>query len=374
MLERIITFFKKEKFLTILLILYIIVTILTRGRTLNIVRYVDWNSIFTIMSILLVSKGLELSGLFTDVSLKLINISRGSPTRLIILIILVSALSATVLTNDVSLFIYVPIAIEISKKLNIDLAFLLTILAISVNIGSALTPIGNPQNIIIWQHYNINFTTFIVMLTPFFAISMITLLIYSLIFTRRNKNMTCTVSSPITEGISVNKKLLTISTILMIIDIALCEYKLSYLSLIITFLVYLTINRDIIFNLDYALVIMLILMFVDFRTISDFLSKYNMTILTSQKIFLFYLGILLSQVISNVPATIMLLNHTKDWITLAIATNLGGVGAVTGSLANIITLRLGKIRVKDFHRYSIPYFTLLLTIFTVLYLISYSLG
>ncbi len=370
MLERIITFFKKEKFLTILLVLYIIVTILTRGRTLNIVRYVDWNSIFTIMSILLVSKGLELSGLFTDVSLKLINISRGSPTRLIILIILVSALSATVLTNDVSLFIYVPIAVEISKKLNIDPAFLLTILAISVNIGSALTPIGNPQNIIIWQHYNVNFTTFIVMLAPFFAISMTTLLIYSLIFTRRNKNMTCTVSSSITEEISVNKKLLTISTILMIIDIALCEYKLSYLSLIITFLVYLTINRDIIFNLDYALIIMLILMFVDFRTISDFLSKYNITILTSQKIFLFYLGTLLSQVISNVPATIMLLNHTKDWITLAIATNLGGIGAITGSLANIITLRLGKIRVKDFHRYSIPYFTLLLTIFTVLYLIS----
>ncbi len=63
----------------------------------------------------------------------------------------------------------------------------------------------------------------------------------------------------------------------------------------------------------------------------------------------------LSQGISNVPATALLLGTGIGWRSLAIGTNLGGVWLVTGSLANILAIRLTGIGVKELHRHQLPY-------------------
>ncbi len=368
LLKAIIIFLKKEKLLSILLLLYLVTVVLTKGNSLNIERYVDWNSIFMITSILLVSRSMECSGVFTMIAEKLISLSRGSFIRLTTFIILAAAFSAMILMNDASLFIYVPIVLALSRISNVDLPLLLTILTISVNIGSALTPIGNPQNIIIWQYYGISFIDFISALAFFFVVSLALLFAYSIILLKAGRHLAeLRVKYP--ERVSIDKVLFILASILLIIDVFLGEEHLSYLALLISFITLLIVRREIMLSIDYVLIAVFILMFADFRALSAILSGYKLIPIFKTKLMLFYWGLLLSQIVSNVPATILLLNHTRDWVTLAVSVNLGGVGFVTGSLANIITLRLGGLKVRDFHKYSLPYFVLLVLLFTLFYLV-----
>ncbi len=79
----------------------------------------------------------------------------------------------------------------------------------------------------------------------------------------------------------------------------------------------------------------------------------------------------LSQLISNVPATITLINHVdNNWLALAYGVNIEGVGTLIGSIANIIIFRfINNLDLKRFHLYLLPYFTvLLITSITLLYL------
>ncbi len=364
-LKTLTAFLRREKFLTLLLLIYFALIPISKGRVINLKKYVDWSSIFMIVSLLFVSRGLELSGAFARISEKFIDISKGSGLRLTILVILTSALSAMVLMNDASLFVYVPIILTISKISEINVPLFLTLVSISANIGSALTPIGNPQNIIIWQHYGVSFLDFIKGLAPFFIISFVLLLLYSLLLVGKGKASLKVLRPP---RLFMDKKLFITSLSLLILDVFLGEKRLSYLSLAITFATLTLVRREVVLEADYALIAIFILMFADFRGLSRVMASYGLVPNLSTKLSILYWGSLLSQVMSNVPATIFLLDYTKSWKALAIATNLGGVGLITGSLANIITLRLGKIKIREFHKYSLPYFITLLLLFTLIFL------
>jgi len=76
-----------------------------------------------------------------------------------------------------------------------------------------------------------------------------------------------------------------------------------------------------------------------------------------QPLTVFISGILASQLISNVPATVLLLDRTPDAIALAVAVNVGGFGLAIGSLANLIALRLARQPhgLRLLHLVSIPF-------------------
>ncbi len=351
--------------MTILLVFYFIIVMLSKGDVLNLKKYVDWKSISMIISLLLVSRGMELSGAFARVSERLLSLSKNSCKRLLILIIFTSAISAMVLMNDASLFVYVPIILIVSKISSISVPIFITIVSISANIGSALTPIGNPQNIIIWQHYSVGFISFIKAIIPFFIISILLLLAYSLFLIRKEKGSLIIAKPP---KIILNKELFISSLLLLIADIILEEKGFHYFPLFLTIVVFALIRREVVLGADYALIMIFILMFADFRGLSRVMALHNMIPHISSKISILYWGVLLSQVMSNVPATIFLIDNVTNWKVLAIAVNLGGVGLIIGSLANIIAIRLGKIKIKEFHKYSLPYFLMLLIIFTLIFL------
>ena len=109
-------------------------------------------------------------------------------------------------------------------------------------------------------------------------------------------------------------------------------------------------------------------MYLDIAGLSLLLGNPHVQL--EDRITILFYGVLLSQIISNVPATILLVYHVKDWIMLTISVNLGGLGLASGSLANIITIRLGRINLRDFHKYTLPYFTLLSAIVALAMLIA----
>jgi Na+/H+ antiporter NhaD/arsenite permease-like protein len=130
-------------------------------------------------------------------------------------------------------------------------------------------------------------------------------------------------------------------------------------------------------RLDWPLLLVFVLMFIDLRVVAGlpWVSRLLGEAGLSQASHLYLSGIVTSQFISNVPATILLSAHSTDWLHLAWGVDVGGFGLLIGSLANLIALRLGGRRASllAFHAWSAP-FLLLTGILTGLWLLAHGAG
>ena len=264
-------------------------------------------------------------------------------------LILVVTISSAVIMNDTAMFVYVPLIFTISKIAKIDLPKAVVAIALAANIGSALTPIGNPQNIIVWRTYKLSIFEFVRSVSPYILL-WITLLIAFIWIGSRNRSLEIL---PMPR-VRINRGLMYISTLLLILNIILVEKDYSWVGLVIAISVLAIIGREALFSLDVALIAIFALIFIDFKEVSFLLSSYIKLEPSTIKIIILSAG--LSQAISNVPATVMLASRNLPWFPLVIGVNLGGTGVIIGSLANFIAVRISGIGIGKFHRYSIPYF------------------
>ncbi|WP_297125619.1 SLC13 family permease [Thermococcus sp.] len=322
-------------------------------------RLIDYESLATIISLLVVSRGLEISGAFTRIAPRIVELSGGSEVKLLALIMLTVAISSAVIMNDTAMFIFIPLVLTISRITKTDRVRTVTLTAIAANIGSALTPIGNPQNIIIWRTYGISVYEFISGMLLYVSI-WIGLLLLFVCLTCKGKS----VKSFVIPRVRVNRVLLFISTILLIVDVILTQFGYAFIGLALTLVILALIGREALLSLDVALVAIFALIFIDFRELSFIIAPLNFMSLQRNPIMTVALSVGLSQIISNVPATVLLTssNVKPEWIPLAVGVNLGGTGIIIGSLANFIAVRISGISLKEFHKYSLLYFLVALGI------------
>jgi len=354
--KKVIEFIKGEVILFTFLILLIVLTILYPNEIINYPHFVNWITIMALTGLLIITTGLKESGYFYVFSRRILNRLK-SERSLSIFLILLSALLSTFLTNDITLFIVVPLTLSMQNLLKNDLSKLIIFEAISTNVGSTLTPIGNPQNLFLWQKWNISFIDFIIKTTPLVVLLFTILLIFAWVifpnkkikFSESNKN-----------NIPNKKNLFNLSLIMLIIYLIFLELKLVYLILPIIFICYILFYSEILLKVDWLLLVMFIIIFIDFQVIATIpivLEAINaLNLHSSGNVFL--LSALTSQLISNVPSTVLISKFSNDYIAITYGVNVGGNGLVISSLANIIALRMlkdKKIWLK-FHRYSIPYF------------------
>ncbi|VFS10759.1 Inner membrane protein YbiR [Citrobacter koseri] len=110
---------------------------------------IDWHTIITLSGLMLLTKGVELSGYFDVLGRRMVRRFK-TERRLAMFMVLAAAVLSTFLTNDVALFIVVPLTITLKRLCAIPVNRLIIFEALAVNAGSLLTPIGNPQNILLW--------------------------------------------------------------------------------------------------------------------------------------------------------------------------------------------------------------------------------
>ncbi len=308
------------------------------------------------------SKGLELSGVFSKLAPRLIKSSNHSERRLMLLFILTISLSSTVIMNDTTILIFVPLVVATSEMAGVNVARAVTLSAIAANVGSALTPIGNPQNIIIWHGYGIGFLEFIRSMFPFVILWLLVLFVF--VLSVRNRELSIERVPPV----ALRKTLLVVSLVSLVVDVALAETGKPFLALLLTGLAFLVLGREVLLSFDWALVLVFALIFADFNELAFLLKGVGLTFPTGGA-GLFLVSVGLSQFLSNVPATVLLSAGRPDWLPLALGVNLGGSGIVVGSLANLIALRIARVGIRDFHRHSVPYFlTALLLSLLVLFI------
>ncbi len=341
---------KKEWFLSILILLYLALSIVDPFLPSRSLGLIDYESLAIIVSLFIVSRGLELSGIFGRVAHRIVRFSGGSEFKLLSIVMLIVSFSSAVIMNDTAMFVFVPLVLTISRITKINLPKAVTLVALAANIGSALTPIGNPQNIILWRMYRISLWEFVRSMSPYVLLWIVLLLTFIWIGSR-GKSLEI-FSMP---KIRINRSLMLASTLLLIVNIILAEGGFSPVGLALTIFITAIVSKEALFSLDVALVAVFALVFIDFRELSLLLLSSNVVLqMSAAKIIILSVG--LSQLISNVPSTVMLTSANFPWLPLAIGVNLGGIGLIIGSLANFIALRISGIGLKSFHRYSLPYF------------------
>jgi len=226
-------------------------------------------------------------------------------------------------TNDIALIVIVPLTLS----LNINRKDILVILeALAANAGSALTPFGNPQNLFIYWSYGVHPVTFIETIAPF-SLVFIGLLIVSSFFVRIRNNLQENVTQ------KINKKAYIYGVLLFVILLTVLHI-LPISTGILVVLFALIFDRKALL-IDYAL----LFSFLFFFGIAD-----NLKILLASEInhsgHIFLFSALASQVMSNVPSTLLFAKFTSNWQALLWGTNAGGFGSLFGSLANLIAYKI----------------------------------
>ncbi len=347
--------FEKEIILVIFLSILLVLSILFPS---NISRYpsmVDWDTIFTLTGLIVITTGVKESGYLDIISRKLLHHIRDERS-ISLFFVLFSIILSMFLTNDVSLLIVVPLTLTMRRFIRNDISKLIVFEAIAVNVGSTLIPIGNPQNLFLWYQWNISFEDFIIKMLPLFLILTLILIIFT-VFVFKKKSITF--NNSISQDLDNHKTLFLVSLLLLIIYIIVIKLGYYYWMLPFIFIFYLIFFNRTIIQMDWFLILLFIVIFIDFNiisaipTISNYLSNIDFSI--SRNVFLS--SIILSQGISNVPATIFISKFSDNWFAIAYGVNIAGNGFIIGSLANLIAMRLSKDRKiwRDFHKYSIPY-------------------
>ncbi len=305
-------------------ILFLLLNIINPTEVFHIV---EWKTIFSLFYLMVIVNVMKDTKFLDYLSLKMLKKSKRVVISLIILTLLLSA----IITNDVSLFVIIPLTLIINKYVKMplkDLEKLIIFEGISANIGSALTPMGNPQNLFLFHFYNIGALEFIINMIPFEIFGILVILP----FLNAKKY-----DVDINVDVEFNKE--WVIYILTFILVLLCIFGylnfLYILPLMLIILIYNRVEIDVLFLLTF------IFLFIDIEGFKK-LGIIDLFHIKCNNLMLMVYSSLLSQIISNVPAAVLLSNVYKNWLPIAYGVNVGGNGTLIASFANLITLRLSK--------------------------------
>ncbi|MBE0151871.1 SLC13 family permease [Serratia sp. PL7] len=316
--------------------------------------FIDWRTIMTLLGLMLLTKGVEVSGYFDFIGRQIVNTLQ-SERSLALFLVCAAAVLSSFLTNDVALFIVIPLTITLKKLSSLPISRLIIFQALAVNAGSLLTPIGNPQNILLWSKSSLTFMEFIGRMAPFGILMMLSLLVVTWFSFPARK----IIKAPNTQPYPYQLRLLLASVALYVAFLICLDLDVPLYGVLLVFAGFLLLARQVLLQIDWSLIFVFLAMFINIGLLTQLpaLQPLFDQIASLADGSVYVLGIALSQVISNVPATILLLNYVPSSALVAYAVNAGGFGLAIGSLANLIALRMAGERQiwLRFHYYSIPF-------------------
>lgn len=343
---------RRDQFFLVLLGALFLFSVFGPDRIARYPSLVDWPTLAAMTGLLLLTKGLELSGALHRLGRTLIEWMRTERAAALCLV-LVAALLSTVLTNDVALFVVVPLTLSISKLTGMPSTKLIVFEALAVNVGSTLTPIGNPQNIFLWQMSRMSFGDFVWHQLPLVAAMLGALLVLTAFaFGTRSFEIQDHEARPL------DRALLSVSLLLYVPFLIATDLHLAGWAALALLLMFAVLRPRVLADLDWGLLLVFALMFIDLRLLSglDVVKQLMLGLGLQDPVHLYLAGIGASQLLSNVPAAIALAEFSKDWGVLLYGVNVGGFGWMVGSLANLIALRMSGDRRAwvTFHLYAVP--------------------
>lgn len=331
-LHRILEFLRREVVMTVSAALAL-GSMLLMPPDAGYAEYVDWDVIMLLFSLMAVVGALKNCGVFDFVSAALLR-RGGDLRRLGLLLTLACFFVSMVVTNDVALITFVPLTVGMLSGAGAgSLMYVVTLETIAANLGSMATPIGNPQNLYLYSRYSMSGGEFAKTVMPIAGLSLV-LLLAACLPIRREK-----LTVPAAHAV----KLPTARLCMYLALLALCILSVfrvlpKYACCIAVAAALMFMERRALAEVDYALLITFICFFVFVGNISrlEGVSGFVSGAISGREL---EAGILASQVISNVPAALMLSGFTENAAALMRGVNIGGLGTLVASLASLISFK-----------------------------------
>lgn len=341
-------FIKKE----IVLILSVSLAIITSFISSPKLLYIDFKVLILLFNLMVVVVAFKELKVLDSIAISLLR-KCSTYTSISFALVFITFLASMIVTNDVALITFVPLSIVVAKKSDINVLKIVILQTLAANLGSSFTPMGNPQNLFIYSFYNLDPSDFFKITAPLVILSVLFLSVIIL----KSKKIKLDLHL---EDVEIkNKKDVIFFSILFAIILLSVFHIVDYrLAFIITLLTVLILNKKLLIQIDYSLLITFIGFFIFIGNIStmDSIRSFMMGILNSPQS-TFITSILSSQVISNVPATMLLSGFTNNFKELLLGVNIGGMGTLIASLASIISYKIYTNEFKDDSSTYLKYFT-----------------
>lgn len=303
--------------------------------SLEYIGYIDFRVLSLLFCLMAVVAGFQREGLFELLSQRLLR--GGKDIRFLsFLLVTLTFFSSMLITNDVALITFVPFAIMALRCASQTghIIWIVTLQTVAANIGSMLTPVGNPQNLYLFSFYGISPERFFAVTAPVTVLSFFLLAGASLCV----KQETVRVEFAKQANPSGKGRVWAYAVLFLLSLAAVFRMIPHWAVLGIVILALFFLDRRLFQKVDYCLLLTFVFFFIfagnlgRLEPVRSFLSSLleGRTLLVSAGA---------SQIISNVPAAVLLSSFTEDWKGLLLGANIGGLGTLIASLASVISFK-----------------------------------
>ena len=329
--------------------------------------YIDWKVLSCLFCLMSVVAGLRASGAFEILASSILRFA-GNARSLAAILVITTFFVAMAITNDVALITFVPFALLLMRN-GVSWrtrAHIITLQTIAANVGSSLTPVGNPQNLYLFAHYHMPTRQFFSGILPI-VLAGFALLILGFAHIKPKPIY----AQHTGHNFSLKKKRFFVFIALFILSVLtvfrVLDYRLVTALVIVSVLV---LDRELLLRVDYSLLFTFVGFFIFIGNLQQIEAVRSLlTGLVGKNVVL--VSALASQCISNVPAAILLSRFTHDSVGLLRGVSIGGMGTIIASLASVISFKfLSHEHPSEAFKYLAIFTKWNILFFIVLYLVN----
>ena len=337
-------------------------------------EYIDFHTLALLFALMAVMAGLQELGLFRDLGEAMLNRTR-TTRQLEGVLLFLPFFSSMIVTNDVALITFVPFAIEVLRMAGQEkrLIPVVAMQTIAANLGSMTTPIGNPQNLYLYSRYGLSLGDFFSAMLPLTAGAAVLMLVFLLMSPSKPLVMLPVDSAP-PAAPSKKRRMAMYAALFALCLLAVAKVVSVWAAAGIVLAALFFYDQRTLRSVDYNLLLTFVGFFLfvgNLGTLPAFRDFFRQILLGRELV----CSVVVSQVISNVPAALLLSGFTENARALLIGTNLGGLGTLIASMASLISFKaLSRARPNDKGRYLVWFTVSNLIFLAALLALQYFLG
>lgn len=322
---------------------------------------IDFNTITLLIGMMIIITVLEFDGFFSFIANKTIALAKNE-RRLLFIVIFTTGISSAFLVNDAVVLLYTPIVISICRDSKINPIPYLIAEILASNTGSAMTITGNPQNMLIGINSGIPYSKFLLHLMPVSIIGMLIIyFVVKFLYPANFKKVNPIDPQPGSYEYNYLSMKFSLPIFILVIVLFFINGRLGLsipvISLIGASLI-LILGKikpsEVIKNIDWVLILFFATLFIvvggieKTGLIQHILDRYTITPDLHGIGVIHVISLILSQIVSNVPYTILMIPILKSsgsdiiWLSLASASTIAGNATIFGAMANIIVIESAK--------------------------------
>lgn len=301
--------------------------------------YPDYRTIALLFCLMIIVGGFQSLGIFSMLGHFLLR-GAGSIRGLSAILVMLCFFSSMVITNDVALITFVPFTLIVFRMSGrVESVLKLVVLeTIAANLGSMATPIGNPQNLYLYSIADFSAGEFLQTVLPYAGLAFVMLMAAVLI--QRDEPLLDVAGgeeNEVQKG-KIFRKMIPFLFLLMLCLLVVFRVLPYQPVLICVICVVLVVNRKLYLSVDYFLLLTFLCFFIfigNMKRIPE-ISSFLISVVEGRELLM---GIFTSQIISNVPAAILLSGFSSNLSALLTGVNVGGLGTLIASLASLISFK-----------------------------------